>query len=57
MGTPIFLVAARRVVSWSTFVERLRRGEPDAYFILIAVALGIAVALWAGSNMMRKEKR
>ncbi len=57
MGPQFLLWGVGRSYTWDIFLERLRRGEPDAYLILIGISLGIAVALWAGANMMRKERR
>jgi hypothetical protein len=55
MGTQTNFSGGGRSVGWELFFEGLRSGHVSAYLLLIALLVAAAVALWAGSNMMRKE--
>ncbi len=56
MGPRSFYAGVGRSYTWSIFLDRLHRGEPDAYLILIGTALGMAVAGWAGINTLKRGK-
>jgi hypothetical protein len=43
--------------NWNQFLDGLQHGHLSAYLLLFAFAAGMSVAVWAGTNMMRKETR
>ena len=43
--------------SWSALLEGLHQGQVSAYIVVIGLAVAATVAFWAGTNMMKKDKR
>ena len=57
MPTQTNFSGGRGSLTLSGWLEGLQQGHISAYFILIALAVAATVALWAGTNMSKKEKR
>ncbi len=44
-------------LSWGQFLGGLGRGEPWAYVVLIVLVVLAGVAIWAGTNLLKKDTR